>query len=589
MALLIVPQRATNIQSPIDATLPMTCIIESSYVVDGHGEYSIRVTRISNDPSSSWIITKRFREFVDLNNTLKEYGFNFELPKKKFLGNTDRIFMAERQKGLQIYLNTLVQNIELCNSLLVHRFLDPDNHIINYPGIVKEKKRRFSLIIFFFVLESALQYVSMFIRSMNNIYQIIEPLFDFGWRHNKSYFLASKPGCSKNERYLLIWCHYGLDKALGEKEIMSCLKLFKSISHPLIVPIEEVYANESGTLTVCPFYNKGSLKDYIHRTKPANGVYWKRYGPTSSSRQCDLHQIKILGRQILEGLNFLYENNLVYGHLHSGNILFDYDQSQSIKLLDITNAIAGVSSKYRCYYSNLKHIHTFEQCDIYAFGRLLYELSTGEECPISLYTEFSSIIPFPVQEIISKIFISSGNLPTIQQLLNEPFFQATLSNCFDRFQLKLNIKAKEAFEQISRIAQERLENDQIKIKSAQRHLKISNHLMSNEEKLRRRRERQAKALGKKMENSFSTTDTSRSLQNSITIDPLQTTKDTTISNKPLSPNISVDTPNIPETSPSPQPAVVNDTRTQLLNSILDFNLSKLKQTKINDRSAPKFK
>ncbi|CAF4259995.1 unnamed protein product, partial [Rotaria sp. Silwood2] len=80
-----------------------------------------------------------------------------------------------------------------------------------------------------------------------------------------------------------------------------------------------------------------------------------------------------------------------------------------------------------------------------------------------------------------------------------------------------------------------------------------------------------------------------SLQNSITIDPLQTTKDTTISNKPLSPNISVDTPNIPETSPSPQPAVVNDTRTQLLNSILDFNLSKLKQTKINDRSAPKFK
>ncbi|CAF1408563.1 unnamed protein product [Rotaria sp. Silwood1] len=570
MALLIVPQRATNIKSAIDATLPMTCTIESSYVVDGHGEYSIRVTRILNDPSSSWIIRKRFREFVDLNNTLKEYGFNFELPKKKFLGNTDRIFMAERQKGLQTYLNTLVQHIELCNSLLVHRFLDPHNHIINYP-------------------ESALQYVSMFIRSMNNIYQIIEPLFDFGWRYNKSYFLATKTGCSKNERYLLIWCHYGLDKALGEKEIMSCLKLLKSISHPLIVRIEEVYANEHGTLTVCPFYNKGSLKDYIHRTKPANGVYWKRYGPTSSLRQCDLHQIKMLGRQILESLNFLYENNLVYGHLHSGNILFDFEQSQSIKLLDINNVITGVSSKYRPYYSTLKHIHTFEQCDIYAFGRLLYELSTGEECPISLYTEFPSIIPFPVQEILSKIFISPGNLPTIQQLLNEPFFQVTLSNGFERFQLKLNIKAKEAFEQISRVAQERLENDQIKIKSAQRHLKISNHLMSDEEKLRRRRERQAKALEKKMENSFSSTDTSKSLQHSITVDPLQNTKETIISNKPLSPNISVDAPNIPETSPSPQPTVINDNRTQLLNSILDFNLSKLKQTKTNDRSVPKFK
>ncbi|CAM2720728.1 unnamed protein product [Rotaria socialis] len=567
MALVIVSQRATNIQSPIDASLPMTCTIESSYVVDGHGEYSIRVSRLLNDPSASWLIRKRFREFVDLNNVLKEYGFNFGLPKKRILGNTDHIFMAERQKGLQTYLNTLVQHVELCNSLMVHRFLNPDNHIINYP-------------------ESALQYVSMFMRSMNNMYQIIEPLFDFGWRYDKSYFIGSKAGCPKNERYLFIWCHYGLDKALGEKEIKNCLKLFKSISHPLIAPIEEVYANEHGTLTVCRFYERGSLKDYIRQTRPADGYYWKRYGPTSSIRRCDLHQIRILGCQILEALYFLYENNLVYGHLHSGNILFDFEQTQSIKLLDITNAIAGVSSKYRCYYSNLKYIHTLEQCDIYAFGRLLYELSTGEECPISLYTEFPSIIPYPVQEILSKIFIPSGTLPTLQQLLNEPLFQITYSSGFERFQLKLNTKAKEAFEEIIRKARERLENDHIKIKSAQRHLKISNHLMSDEEKLRRRRERQTKALEKKLDNSFNSTDTSKSLQNSINVGPLQTASPS----KVLSANTSVDNASdVPQAAPStsPPPIVVNDTRVQFLNSIADFNLAKLKQTKTIDRSAPK--
>ena len=65
----------------------------------------------------------------------------------------------------------------------------------------------------------------------------------------------------------------------------------------------------------------------------------------------------MLGRQILEGLYFLYANNLVYGHLHSGNILCDFENSQSIKLLDISNAITGVPSKYRYYFSNLKHIH----------------------------------------------------------------------------------------------------------------------------------------------------------------------------------------------------------------------------------------
>lgn len=65
----------------------------------------------------------------------------------------------------------------------------------------------------------------------------------------------------------------------------------------------------------------------------------------------------MLGRQILEALHFLYANNLVYGHLHSGNILCDFESSQTIKLLDIANVVTGVSSKYRYYISNLKHIH----------------------------------------------------------------------------------------------------------------------------------------------------------------------------------------------------------------------------------------
>ena len=66
-------------------------------------EYSIRVARLFNDPSSSsWIVIKRFREFDEMNNALKDYGFEFEFPKKKLFGNTDRIFMAQRQRELQV-------------------------------------------------------------------------------------------------------------------------------------------------------------------------------------------------------------------------------------------------------------------------------------------------------------------------------------------------------------------------------------------------------------------------------------------------------------------------------------------------------
>ena len=47
--------------------------------------------------------------------------------------------MAERQKGLQIYLDALVQQYELCNSLVIQRFLDPENHMLNYSGIYLKK------------------------------------------------------------------------------------------------------------------------------------------------------------------------------------------------------------------------------------------------------------------------------------------------------------------------------------------------------------------------------------------------------------------------------------------------------------------
>jgi len=135
-------------------------------------------------------------------------------------------------------------------------------------------------------------------------------------------------------------------------------------------------------------------------------------------------------------LHFIYDNGLVYGHLHSGNILFDLEQALPVKLLDIANPITGVSAKYRCYASNLKQIRvcisekfqsfklffifqTLEHCDVYAFGRVLYELSTGEECPTSICIQFPNTVPIPVQHILLKILAPTGDLPTIQELLDE--------------------------------------------------------------------------------------------------------------------------------------------------------------------------
>lgn len=46
----------------------------------------------------------------------------------------DREFIAERQKGLQNYLNVITTNHILSNCELVKKFLDPNNYSANYTG-----------------------------------------------------------------------------------------------------------------------------------------------------------------------------------------------------------------------------------------------------------------------------------------------------------------------------------------------------------------------------------------------------------------------------------------------------------------------
>ena len=50
------------------------------------------------------------------------------------IGNMDREFIAERQKGLQNYLNVITTNHILSNCELVKKFLDPNNYSANYTG-----------------------------------------------------------------------------------------------------------------------------------------------------------------------------------------------------------------------------------------------------------------------------------------------------------------------------------------------------------------------------------------------------------------------------------------------------------------------
>ena len=64
-------------------------------------EYVVRVQRGAT-AENSWLITRRYNDFVTLAGLLRQSNNDLPLPPKRMFGNMDREFIAERQQGLQV-------------------------------------------------------------------------------------------------------------------------------------------------------------------------------------------------------------------------------------------------------------------------------------------------------------------------------------------------------------------------------------------------------------------------------------------------------------------------------------------------------
>jgi serine/threonine protein kinase len=82
--------------------------------------------------------------------------------------------------------------------------------------------------------------------------------------------------------------------------------------HPYIETPVLSTANESWGLVIRPFYEAGTLRDYICKCKP-KGHFLKKYAQPTKVTCVDVQMIQMIGRQILETLNLLHEKGLPYG------------------------------------------------------------------------------------------------------------------------------------------------------------------------------------------------------------------------------------------------------------------------------------
>uniref|UniRef100_A0A8C6YWU3 PX domain containing serine/threonine kinase like n=1 Tax=Nothoprocta perdicaria TaxID=30464 RepID=A0A8C6YWU3_NOTPE len=485
-------------------------------------------------------------------------ALSLPLPPKKLIGNMEREFIAERQKGLQTYLDVITTHHILSNCELVKKFLDPNSYSVNYTEI-------------------ALQHVSMFFRSEPK-WEVVEPLKDIGWRIRKKYFLMKIRNQPK-ERLMLSWADLGPDKYLSDKDLQYAVKLLSSCSHPYIYKVTFATASESSALVIRPFSEKGTLKDLIYKAKPKD-PFLKKYCNPKKIQGLELQQIKSYGRQILEVLKFLHEKGFPYGHLHAGNVMLDGD---TCKLLDLENSLLGLPSFYRSYFSQFRKINTLEGVDVHCFGHLLYEMTYGrppDMVPVDSFPPAPSVFVVSVLESILTCEAMKNGMPTVSRLLQMPLFSDVLLTNSEKPQFKIPTKLKEALKASKECIEKRLTEEQKLIHQHRRLTRAQSHHGSEEEKKRRkilaRKKSKRSACESGEEHSAKYSNSNNSGASSIPPAPPP---------PPLPPAAPPPCATVPA-PPSPQPAA-SASRGALLSSIRNFQKGTLKKTDTCDYSAPR--
>ncbi|XP_043117373.1 sorting nexin-16-like isoform X2 [Puntigrus tetrazona] len=94
-------------------------------VIEEKTKFTVYKILVKRAPEESWHIFRRYTDFSQLHDKLKEVfpSFDFVLPPKRWFNNFSAEFLDERQLGLQNFLQNLVAHKDVRKSEAVREFL----------------------------------------------------------------------------------------------------------------------------------------------------------------------------------------------------------------------------------------------------------------------------------------------------------------------------------------------------------------------------------------------------------------------------------------------------------------------------------
>eukprot|EP00055_Hartaetosiga_balthica_P015220 m.88439 g.88439 ORF g.88439 m.88439 type:complete len:483 (+) comp8809_c0_seq1:154-1602(+) len=415
------------------------------------------------------------------------------------------------------------------------------------------------------VSESALLNCQYYLRSHPE-YDLVKQLPEIGSRVRRSWFTVAHNGIP---RLMFLTeksksCCFSLDSTI-EKTLQNLMHV---IDHPYVLPIEYVGLSSTMNLVVMvqPLSKKGSLKDLLYKVQPLQSwddKYSKRRNGLGESKAI------VLGRQILEAIDYLKKQGIPCHNIHSGNIIMFNDTP---RLAGFENFLFGYSARQRSVIDPFiknqpKEKRHKDILTVLLFGHLLYEMSTGAEVQDAKPSmgDLTSNCSQTIREVLASIFYHpEERIPTLMEVQSH--------SCF------VNVRLHE-FKEMKEYSPKPfvMSSSMKKLLSAIKKKKQIRGLSKRQQ----RGSIQERSLRKSTSSSFHNMSISSNSAHDTSMQPVQSISETTIqtattiATPPPPPNPS----NPPQTSSQPSQG-----RGALLSSIRQGQ--QLKKAPTNDRSTP---
>ncbi len=197
------------------------------------------------------------------------------------------------------------------------------------------------------------------------------------------------------------------------------------LDHPFVHRTHDVAPalDDTALVLVRQYWPLGSLKDRLHRLANPLQPAAQKYGPNECGPAWPFTRIRLLGRQILEGLRYLRSVGLPCAGVHSGNILMRSEEWCVITEMEVDLAglepMGGITVQMQRTGPNKEKVVvpavasswvvSEKEPAVVAFGHILYEMVSGGR--VLMANEMPSTETFPqgLIDCFELIFLPDGD------------------------------------------------------------------------------------------------------------------------------------------------------------------------------------